>query len=45
MITVCGAMRGVGGIDSWGADVEEGYHVASDKDISFTFRIRLSELP
>lgn len=45
VITVCGAMRGVGGIDSWGADVEEGYHVASDKDISFTFRIRLSELP
>lgn len=41
VITVCGAMRGVGGIDSWGADVEEGYHVASDRDISFTFRIGL----
>lgn len=41
VITVCGAMRGVGGIDSWGADVEEGYHVASDRDISFSFRLGL----
>lgn len=41
VITVCGAMRGVGSIDSWGSDVEEAYHVASDKDISFSFRIRL----
>lgn len=41
VITVCGAMRGVGGINSWGADVEEGYHVASDRDISFSFRLGL----
>ncbi len=26
VVTVCGAMRGVGGIDSWGADVEPAYH-------------------
>lgn len=41
VITICGAMRGVGGIDSWGSDVEEAYHVASDRDISFAFRIGL----
>lgn len=34
-------MRGVGGIDSWGSNVEEAYHVASDRDISFTFRVGL----
>lgn len=41
VITVYGAMRGVGGIDSWGSDVEEAYQIASDKDISFVFRIWL----
>lgn len=41
VVTICGAMRGVGGIDSWGADVEEVYQVSSDKDIHFSFQIRL----
>lgn len=41
VVTVCGAMRGVGGIDTWGNDVERAYHVHSDKDIEFSFRIRL----
>ncbi|MDY4581735.1 MAG: glycoside hydrolase family 2 TIM barrel-domain containing protein [Candidatus Faecousia sp.] len=41
VVTVCGAMRGVGGIDSWGSDVEEAYHVLPDRDIRFSFRIRL----
>jgi len=40
VVTVCGAMRGVGGIDTWGNDVEKAYHVPSDKDIIFRFRIR-----
>lgn len=39
VVSIYGAMRGVGGIDSWGSNVEEAYHVASDRDISFTFRV------
>ena len=39
VITVCGEMRGVGGIDTWGSDVESAYHVHADKDIAFSFRI------
>jgi hypothetical protein len=39
VVTVCGEMRGVGGIDTWGSDVEKAYHVHSDRDIEFTFRI------
>lgn len=41
VVSIYGAMRGVGGIDSWGSNVEEAYHVASDRDISFTFRVGL----
>lgn len=41
VVTLCGAMRGVGGIDSWGADVEEAYRISSREDIDFTFRICL----
>lgn len=41
VVTVCGAMRGVGGIDSWGADVESPYCVRSDLDMTTSFRIRL----
>ena len=40
VVTVCGKMRGVGGIDTWGNDVEAPYHVHSDQNISFSFRIR-----
>jgi beta-galactosidase len=39
VITVCGAMRGVGGIDTWGSDVESAYHVPSHRDIEFSFRM------
>jgi len=39
VVTVCGAMRGVGGIDTWGSDVESAYHVHADQDIEFSFRI------
>ena len=41
VVTLCGAMRGVGGIDSWGANVEELYRVSAEKDIGFSFRFRL----
>ena len=40
VLCICGAVRGVGGIDSWGADVEEDYRIDAGKDISFSFKIR-----
>lgn len=39
VLTVLGAVRGVGGIDSWGADVEEAYHIDGEKDIVYSFSI------
>ena len=36
---VYGAVRGVGGIDSWGSDVEDAYHINAEKDISYSFII------
>ncbi len=39
VLCIYAAVRGVGGIDSWGADVGEAYHVDGEKDISCTFRI------
>lgn len=36
---VYGAVRGVGGIDSWGSDVGADYHVSGEKDIRLSFRI------
>ena len=41
VLCVYGAVRGVGGIDSWGSDVEEAYHVHADKDHAFSFVIEL----
>lgn len=40
VLCVNGAVRGVGGIDSWGADVEEDFHVSAQKDYKFSFVIR-----
>lgn len=37
VLVIAGAVRGVGGIDSWGADVEEKYHISADKDVEFSF--------
>ena len=39
VLTVLGAVRGVGGIDSWGADVEESCRVSAEKDIQYAFVI------
>ena len=36
---VYGAVRGVGGIDSWGSDVEDAYHISAEKDILYSFVI------
>ena len=41
VVTLCGAMRGVGGINSWGADVEEEYQVPSNRDHTLRLRILL----
>jgi len=39
VLCVYGAVRGVGGIDSWGSDVEEAWHIDAAKDITFSFDI------
>ena len=40
VLCVYGAVRGVGGIDSWGSDVEDAYHISAERDISFSFVIK-----
>ncbi len=39
VLCVYGAVRGVGGIDSWGSDVEEAYHIDAQEDIEYSFVI------
>lgn len=39
VLTVLGAVRGVGGINSWGADVEPPYHISAEEDIDYGFFI------
>lgn len=39
VLCIYGAVRGVGGIDSWGTDVESGYHIDGEKDIIYSFQI------
>lgn len=43
VVSLFGAVRGVGGIDTWGNDVEPAYHISAEEDISLTFRVILSE--
>lgn len=40
-LCVYAVMRGVGGINSWGADVEDAYHVSAEEDhsVQVTFRL------
>lgn len=40
VLVIAGAVRGVGGIDSWGADVEDKYHLPAGKDVDFAFVIK-----
>lgn len=40
VVSILGAVRGVGGIDSWGADVEKPYHISAQEDIRYRFWIR-----
>ncbi len=39
VLCIYGAVRGVGGIDSWGSDVEEAYHIDAESDIEYEFTI------
>ena len=39
VLCVYGAVRGVGGIDSWGSDVENAYHISAEEDITYSFAI------
>lgn len=39
VLCVYGAVRGIGGIDSWGSDVEEAYHISAEGDIEYSFVI------
>ena len=39
VVSILGAVRGVGGIDSWGADVEDPYHISGEQNISYGFWI------
>lgn len=43
VVSILGAVRGVGGINSWGADVEEVYHISGEQDITFSFLISEAE--
>lgn len=45
VVTVLGAMRGVGGIDSWGADVEPAYQLSAEGDIALSFYLQPDPLP
>lgn len=39
VVCIFGAVRGVGGIDSWGSDVASSYHVRGDANLDFSFSI------
>ena len=40
VLCIYGAVRGVGGIDSWGSDVESEYQIDATKDIIYSFEIK-----
>ena len=40
VLTMLAKVRGVGGIDSWGADVEEAYHIDGEQNYEFSFLIK-----
>ena len=39
VLCIYGAVRGVGGIDSWGSNVEEAYQIDAEQDITYSFEI------
>lgn len=43
VVSVLGAVRGVGGIDTWGSDVEPPYHINAGEDIRYSFKIQTNK--
>jgi hypothetical protein len=41
VLCIFGEVRGVGGIDTWGSDVEPAYHISAEEDHEFSFVIEL----
>ena len=41
VVSLFGAVRGVGGIDTWQTDVEPAYHISAEQDIRLNFRVLL----
>jgi len=41
VLCIFGEVRGVGGIDTWGSDVESAYHISAEEDHEFSFVIEL----
>lgn len=39
VLCIYGAVRGVGGIDSWGSDVADACHITAEEDITYSFVI------
>ncbi len=39
VLCIYGAVRGVGGIDSWGSDVEKAYQISAEEDICYSFSV------
>ncbi len=42
VLCILGAVRGAGGINSWGADVLPAYHISGEKDIILSFSVSLT---
>ena len=40
VLVILGKVRGVGGINSWGADVEEAYRISAEKNHEFSFIVK-----
>ena len=36
VVCICGSVRGVGGIDSWGSDVEDPYRISAQRIVSMS---------
>ncbi|MFI3201369.1 MAG: glycoside hydrolase family 2 TIM barrel-domain containing protein [Eubacteriales bacterium] len=41
VLSILGKMRGVGGINTWGAEVEKAYHILAKEPITFEFSIHI----
>lgn len=44
VLVIAGAVRGVGGINSWGSDVEEQYHIDPEQGHEFSFTLNWFKL-